>query len=91
MGSPDANQQGNVEENNGQQDYGSQDANPPPRPEPSKDTGIIPPIKSPHLQGLDHLTPETVDIFTLDAVAALKLLCRGAQFLVEATGKYLIV
>lgn len=59
---------------------------PPPPPEPSTDAGIVPPIKSPHLQGLEHLTVENVDIFTLDAVAALKLLCRGAQYLVDTMG-----
>lgn len=59
---------------------------PPPRPEPSNDAGIVPPIKSPLLEGIDHLDPETIDIFTLDAVAALKLLCRGTQLLVDMTG-----
>jgi len=61
---------------------------PPPAPEPSKDAGIVPPLKSPQLQGLDHLTPENVDIFVLDPVAALKLLCRGTQLLVDMTGEY---
>lgn len=79
MGSPE---HGHQEESQNQENAG----NPPPRPEPSNDTGIVPPIKSPVLEGLDHLTPETVDIFTLDPVAALKLLCRGTQLLVEMTG-----
>lgn len=59
---------------------------PPPPPEPSNDAGIVPSIKSPDLEGIDHLTPENVDIFTLDPVAALKLLCRGTQLLVDMTG-----
>ena len=65
---------------------GDAHSNPPPPPEPSNDTGIIPSIKSPVLEGIDHLTPDNVDIFTLDAVAALKLLCRGTQLLVDMTG-----
>ncbi len=69
-----------------EKDNNNDAGNPPPPPEPSKDAGIVPPIKSPHLEGLDHLTPQTVDIFTLDPVAALKLLCRGTQFLVDMTG-----
>lgn len=60
--------------------------NPPPPPEPSNDAGIVPPIRSPTLQALDHLTVENVDIFTLDPVAALKLLCRGTQALCDMTG-----
>ncbi|KAJ9661758.1 hypothetical protein H2198_001723 [Neophaeococcomyces mojaviensis] len=63
---------------------GSRD--PPPPPEPSRDAGIVPPIQSPTLEGLDHLTPENIDIFTLDPVAALKLLCEGTQLLVDMTG-----
>lgn len=79
MGSPE---HGSQEHPQNEENVGK----PPPAPEPSKDVGIIPPIKSPILEGLDHLTPDNVDIFTLDPVAALKLLCRGTQVLVDMTG-----
>lgn len=82
MGSPHPDQREKKQE----KDHDNAPGNPPPPPEPSNDSGIVPDIKSPELQGLDHLTPETVDIFTLDPVAALKLLCRGTQFLVDLTG-----
>lgn len=82
MGSPQQ-----EHENHQQQDHQSENAgNPPPPPEPSNDAGIRPPIKSPNLQALDHLTVDNIDIFTLDPVAALKLLCRGTQALCDMTG-----
>lgn len=77
MGSPEGEGQSNGNDCHGE---------PPPPPEPSQDRGIVPPIMSPHLEGIDHLTPDNIDIFSLDAVAALKLLSRGAQFLVNLTG-----
>lgn len=81
MGSPQQ------ESSDHQQDQNQENAgNPPPPPEPSNDAGIVPPIKSPTLQALDHLTAENIDIFTLDPVAALKLLCRGTQALCDMTG-----
>ncbi|KIW23018.1 uncharacterized protein PV07_11252 [Cladophialophora immunda] len=58
----------------------------PAPPEPENDKGIIPSIKSPSLEGLDDLTPENVDIFKLEPVAALKLLCRSIDDLVQLTG-----
>ncbi|KIX98906.1 uncharacterized protein Z520_05367 [Fonsecaea multimorphosa CBS 102226] len=58
----------------------------PAPPEPENDKGIIPSIKSPSLEGLDDLTAENVDVFKLDAVAALKLLCRSIDTLVQLTG-----
>ncbi|EXJ88410.1 hypothetical protein A1O1_05340 [Capronia coronata CBS 617.96] len=59
----------------------------PAPPEPENDKGIFPPsIKSPSLEGLEGITPENVDIFKLDAVAALKLLCRSIDSLVQMTG-----
>ncbi|OCT48897.1 cyclin-U2-2 [Cladophialophora carrionii] len=58
----------------------------PAPPEPENDKGIIPPIKSPLLEGLDDITPENVDIFNLEAVSALKLLCRSIDTLVQLTG-----
>lgn len=58
----------------------------PAPPEPESDKGIIPSIKSPVLEGLDGVTAENVDIFTLEAVAALKLLCRSIDTLVQFTG-----
>jgi hypothetical protein len=58
---------------------------PAPR-EPENDKGIFPSVKSPNLDGLDDITAENVDVFKLDAVAALKLLCRSIDALVELTG-----
>lgn len=58
----------------------------PAPPEPENDKGIFPSIKSPNLEGLDGITAENVDIFTLEAVAALKLLCRSVDDLVQITG-----
>lgn len=58
----------------------------PAPPEPENDKGIFPSIKSPALEGLEGITAETVDIFTLEAVAALKLLCRSVDDLVQITG-----
>lgn len=58
----------------------------PAPPAPENDRGIIPTIKSPSVEGLEDITPETVDIFKLEAVAALKLLCRSIDDLVQLTG-----
>jgi len=85
MGSPHQEEE-QCQEKGHNNENGSGD--PPPPPVPSQDEGIVPTLKSPQLQGLDHLTPETVDIFVLDPVAALKLLCRGTQLLVDMTGEY---
>lgn len=82
MGSPHQQEHSEHQQEQGQENAGK----PPPPPEPSNDAGIVPPIKSPTLQALDHLTAENIDIFTLDPVAALKLLCRGTQALCDMTG-----
>ena len=78
------------EENEGQKEQATRtDSTPklPAPPEPENDRGIIPDIKSPSsLDGLDGITPENVDIFKLEAVAALKLLCRSIDRLVQLTG-----
>lgn len=58
----------------------------PAPPEPENDRGIFPSIKSPELEGLEGITAENVDVFKLDAVAALKLLCRSVDDLVQITG-----
>lgn len=58
----------------------------PARPEPENDKGIFPTIKSPSLEGLDGITPESVDVFQLEAVAALKMFCRSIDALVQMTG-----
>ena len=58
----------------------------PAPPEPESDKGIVPSIKSPSLEGLDGITPENVDIFTLAPEAALKMMCRSIDTLVEMTG-----
>lgn len=58
----------------------------PAPPEPENDKGIFPSIKSPSLEGLEGITSDNVDIFKLEAVAALKLLCRSIDSLVQITG-----
>lgn len=58
----------------------------PAPPQPENDKGIFPPAKSPSPEGLDGITPENVDIFKLEAVQALKLLCRSVDSLVQLTG-----
>ncbi|KIV85906.1 hypothetical protein PV11_01558 [Exophiala sideris] len=58
----------------------------PARPEPASDKAIFPSIKSPSLEGLDEITPDNVDVFQLEAVAALKMLCRSIDTLVKLTG-----
>ena len=81
MASPDGH-----EEQKEQATYTGSSPKPPAPPNPENDAGIIPPAKSPLLEGLDHITPENVDIFQLEAVAALKLLCRSIDALVQLTG-----
>jgi hypothetical protein len=58
----------------------------PAAPAPENDRGIIPSIKSPSLEGLEGITADNVNIFTLEAVAALKLLCRSIDTLVQLMG-----
>ncbi|KAL9109045.1 MAG: hypothetical protein Q9227_006285 [Pyrenula ochraceoflavens] len=56
----------------------------PQAPDPAKDPGILPSIKSPPL---DHgAIPETIDIFDLSPVAALKLFCGNVDTIVKFTG-----
>lgn len=57
----------------------------PKAPNPEQDAGIIPTVKSPGREDGD-IDPETVNIFTLEAVAALKLLCKSVDALVRMTG-----
>ncbi|OAL21627.1 hypothetical protein AYO20_11345 [Fonsecaea nubica] len=85
MGSPE--QQGDQkEEAAGMASASSSLPKLPAPPEPENDKGIIPSIKSPSLEGLDDLTPENIDIFKLEPVAALKLLCRNIDNLVQMIG-----
>lgn len=86
MGSPHADQSEQQKQCQDTTGNDNPSGKPPPPPEPSNDAGIVPPIKSPTLQALDHLTVDNIDIFTLDPVAALKLLCRGTQALCDMTG-----
>jgi hypothetical protein len=58
----------------------------PAPPQPENDKGMFPLIKSPSLQVLDGLTPDNVDVFQLEPVAALRLLCRSVDDLVQLTG-----
>jgi hypothetical protein len=85
MGSPVAAEQGQ----DGSNDYtrtGS-DSSPrppqPPAPDPSKDRGVIPSIKSP---APDEDGLEELDVWVLTPLAALKILCRGVDTLVRLTG-----
>jgi hypothetical protein len=85
MGSPATAKQGHE----GSKDYtatsnGSSPPPPqPPAPDPSKDRGVIPPIKSP---APDEDGLEELDIWALTPLAALKMLCRGVDTLVRLTG-----
>lgn len=58
----------------------------PPPPEPSADQGIIPRPDDAEQDPDGILAGEDLDIFTLTPVAALKLLCRTVETLVEITG-----
>jgi hypothetical protein len=85
MGSPSATEQGH-EESNGHTSGGGNSPPPPrqpPAPDPSKDRGVIPPIRSPppDEDGLEEL-----DLWALTPLAALKMLCRGIDTLVRLTG-----
>ncbi|EXJ78251.1 hypothetical protein A1O3_09412 [Capronia epimyces CBS 606.96] len=78
---------GTIEGQADRQEQGTSTPELPAPPEPQNDKGIFPPsIKSPLVEDLEGLTPENVDIFNLDAVAAIKLLCRSIDSLVQMTG-----
>jgi hypothetical protein len=66
----------------------SKDVSPPPplpsAPDPSTDPGVVPPIASPPPD--DGELPEDLNIFALSPVAALKMLCRSIDTLVQFTG-----
>jgi Cyclin len=57
----------------------------PKPPAPENDAGIVPSIKSagPEEEVVD---PDNLDIFTMQPVAALKLLCKSVEALVRLTG-----
>ncbi|RMZ83458.1 hypothetical protein DV737_g1632, partial [Chaetothyriales sp. CBS 132003] len=61
----------------------------PRPPEPENDKAIVPPIQSPVPED-DAIDPDNFDIFTLKPLAALKLLCRCVDGLVQATGDRLV-
>ena len=57
----------------------------PKAPDPEKDAGLVPDLKTPLPEDFD-IDPDNLDIFTLAPVAALKLLCRNVDTLVRMTG-----
>ena len=60
----------------------------PPRPNPSADAGLaIPPPTSDDCDASPP-SPNSLDVFTLTPVTALKLLCAGIEALVRITGEY---
>jgi len=61
----------------------------PPRPNPSADKGLTIPI-SDHGGNDTPPSPNSLDVFTLTPVTALKLLCAGIESLVRITGEYVI-
>lgn len=54
----------------------------PPRPNPSEDAGLE--IKTPPNEGKS--SPNSLDVFTIGPIVALKLLCAGVEALVKVTG-----
>lgn len=59
-------------------------AEPPAKPNPADDPGVVPSIGSPSPD--EGTTPEELDIFVLSPVAALKMLCKYIDTLVCFTG-----
>jgi hypothetical protein len=57
---------------------------PPAKPNPADDPGVVPSIGSPLPE--EGTTPDELDIFVLSPVAALKMLCRYIDTLVRFTG-----
>lgn len=58
----------------------------PKPPNPERDSGIIPDLKSPTTEDVE-IDLDNLDIFTLAPVTALKLLCRSLDILVRITGE----
>lgn len=58
----------------------------PPPPEPSADQGISPPVATPSEEDGALPEAESLDIFTLAPVAALRMLCDTVETLVQMTG-----
>jgi hypothetical protein len=57
----------------------------PPRPNPSEDAGLA--VKALPSDGSDRSeSPNSLDVFTIGPVTALKLLCAGIEALVKVTG-----
>lgn len=59
-------------------------ADPPAKPNPANDPGVVPSIRSPPPD--EGTTPDELDIFVLSPVAALKMLCKYIDTLVRFTG-----
>ena len=58
----------------------------PKAPQPEKDAGIVPAIKSPDPDSADAIDPDHVNIFEITPIQALKLLCTFVESLVRMTG-----
>lgn len=58
----------------------------PKAPQPEKDTGIVPAIKSPDPDSADAIDPDHVNVFEIAPIQALKLLCTFVESLVRMTG-----
>ncbi|ETN44421.1 uncharacterized protein HMPREF1541_10602 [Cyphellophora europaea CBS 101466] len=58
----------------------------PPAPQPEKDSGIVPSVKSPDPDSADAVDPDSVDVFQMTPIQALKLLCNFVETLVRMTG-----
>jgi hypothetical protein len=59
-------------------------SNPPAKPNPANDPGVVPSIRSPPPD--EGTTTDELDIFVLSPVAALKMLCKYIDTLVRFTG-----
>jgi hypothetical protein len=57
----------------------------PPRPDPSADTGLAASVKNDDCDGSPP-SPNSLDVFTIGPITALKLLCGGIEALVRITG-----
>lgn len=62
----------------------------PPRPNPSADKGLNIPLNA-FDDGANPPSPNSLDVFTLTPVTALKLLCGGIEALVRITGEYVYI
>jgi len=62
----------------------------PPPPNPSEDKALEG-AEASHSGNTTPPPPNSLDVFTLTPVTALKLLCGGIQALVRITGEYVVI